>query len=491
MWSRECSEQTHGREDRTRLGRGFLWGFVRSHVEPFDHVTQCARDYIMRPLPDLLARPLARGESDEILASTQARRGHYLGNADSLKKFLGTDRRQRQTGTGRSTHIEMLPNDGLCARIGEQRAFEARCENTISVMSTSLSRLRFRSGLVFTARGKSSWGLGHVLSAVYAMHFVCRRLRRYCYLKFYDMEVHRLFGYANGELWSPTNEEVGRYGGTKRFDLTWDPLALLEQLHNETSALLHVRLTGKFPTQSSTWLPHSMPLRYTRRIGHQRLDRCFCRYVTQPLFHPSEVDAHAAATASVAYHLRTGFADVPDAFLQNTGAAQSLTSIAQWFKLACNFTVFSERTSFVFSDSPGLLTYLHRALPDLVRHNQKAASMKGPTRSWGVEFDEKIPSATDTVLAGMVPEIQYSYLSTFARPAMARSMCTWRATEIERRSCPQFTGVYVRDLYLQVGNADQSRPICLRSKLDANHPCKSVASRTCQKLFVEATAALL
>ena len=480
MWSRGCSEQMHGSERRRQFGQGFIWGFVRSHVEPFDQATRCTRDFIMRPLPDLLAKPLAPGESDEMLALSHERIGYRASPSDGLIKVLGT---------GPSTHGEMLPNDGLCARIGEQRAFEARCEASISDMNTSLRRLRFHSGLVFTVYGKSEWGLGHVLSIVYAMHFMCRRLRRYCYLSFYDMEVHRLFGYANGELWSPTNEELGRYGDSKRRKLVWgDPLTILEQLRNETSPLLRVTLTGQIPVQSSTWLPHSMPLRFTRRIGQQRLDRCFCRYVTQPLFPPSEADARAATTASVGYHLRTGFADVPDEFLQETGATPSLTSIAQWFKLACNFTVFKERTSFVFSDSPGLSTYLHRALPDLVRHNKQVANMKGPTRSWVVGFDEKIPSATDTVLAGMVPEIEYAYLSSFAQPAMARSMCTWRAIEIERRSCPRFTSVYVRDLYSQVGHTDHLRPLCLRSQIDNNHPCKNVRSSTCQKRFVEATA---
>ena len=480
MWSRGCSEQVHDSERRRQLGRGFIWGFVRSHVEPIDHETRCTRDFIMRPPADALAKPLKRGESDEILALTHRRINYRTPYSDGLIKVLGT---------GQSPHGEMLPNDGLCARVGEQRAFEARCGATISQMNTSLRRLRFRSGLVFTAQGKSLWGLGHVLSIAYAMHFVCRRLRRYCYLSFYDMEVHRLFGYANGELWSPTDEELSKYGDSKRLKLVWeDPLTILSRLRNQTAPLLRVTLTGQIPVQSSTWLPHSMPLRFNRRFGQQRLDRCFCRYVSQPLFHPSEVDARAASTASVAYHLRTGFADVSDNFLQETGATPSLGSIAQWFKLACNFAVFSERASFVFSDSPGLLTYLHRALPGLVRHNQQVASIKGPTRSWDASFEEKIPSAIDTVLAGMVPEIEYAYLSSFARPTMARSMCTWRATEIERRSCPRFTDVYVRDLYTQVSHVDHLRTLCVRWQLQAYHPCKNVTSSTCQQKFVEATA---
>ena len=481
MWSRGCSGQMKNSEHRRQLGRGFIWGFVKSRGAPLDYQTRCARDFIMRPAADLLAKPLQQGESDEILALTHRRNYYCPATSAHLINVLGTDR---------SPHGEMLPNDGLCARVGEQRAFEARCESTIRQMNISLRRLRFRSGLVFTVPGKSIWGLGHVLSIVYAMHFVCRRLRRYCYLSFYDMEVQRLFGYANGELWSPTDEELSRYGnGSKELKLSWkDPEWILELLRNETAPLLRVTLRGHLPTQSSTWLPHSMPLRFNRRLRQQRLDRCFCRYVSQPLFHPSEVDARAAATASVAYHLRTGFADVDDNVLNVTGAAPSLTSIAHWFKLACDFAVFSERTSFVFSDSPGLLTYLHRALPGLVRHNQQVASMKKPTRSWRARFEDKIPAALDTVLAGMVPEIEYSYLSSFAQPTMARSMCTWRATEIERRSCPRFTEVYVRDLYGQVSHEDHQRTMCIRWQLQAYHPCKNVISHMCQRKFVEATA---
>ena len=114
--------------------------------------------------------------------------------------------------------------------------------------------------------------------------------------------------------------------------------------------------------------------------------------------------------------------------------------------------------------------------------------MKGPTRSWSARFEVKIPSAIDTVLAGMAPEIEYAYLSSFSQPTMARSMCTWRASEIERRSCPRFTSVYVRDLYTQVSHADHLRTACVRWQLQADHPCKNVTSSTCQKLFVEATA---
>ena len=114
--------------------------------------------------------------------------------------------------------------------------------------------------------------------------------------------------------------------------------------------------------------------------------------------------------------------------------------------------------------------------------------MKGPTRSWNARFEEKIPSAIDTVLAGMVPEIEYAYLSSFAQPTMARSMCTWRTIEIERRSCPRFTEVYVRDLYMQVSHADHLRTLCVRWQLQAYHPCKNVTSSMCQQKFVEATA---
>ena len=474
MWSRECAEQVPQ--------RGYRWGFVRNHTQPFNHKEECKRDFVMRPRPEFLQQQLAPGESDEILQRSHERISYRVANSDGLIKLLGT---------GRSTHGQALQNDGLCAKVGEQRAFEERCRGSISTMNASLSRLRFRSGLVFVTppRQKSVWGLGHVLSIVYAMHFVCRRLRRYCYMSFYDMEIHKLFGYANGELWSPTPEELDRYGQSKHMWLQWDPMAIFTQLRNETSPLVRVTLMGQIPVDSSSWLPHSMPLRFDRRVGQLRLDRCFCRYVTHPLFPPSETDARAAATAAVSYHMRTGFADLTDEYLQETEAAPSWKSIGQWFNLACNYTIFSERTSFVFSDSPGLLAYLHRTLPDMVRRNQKVAGMTGPTRSWDATFADKIPSATDAVLAGMAPEIEYSYLSTFARPAMARSMCTWRATDIERRSCPRYSAVYVRDLYAQIGHSDHLRTMCLRWQMDSFHPCKNMVSRACQRSYVEATAA--
>ena len=63
-----------------------------------------------------------------------------------------------------------------------------------------------------------------------------------------------------------------------------------------------------------------------------------------------------------------------------------------------------------------------------------------------------------------------------------------RVTEIERRSCPRFTDVYVRDLYGQVSHEDHQRTMCIRWQLQAYHPCKNVISHMCQRKFVEATA---
>ena len=96
-------------------------------------------------------------------------------------------------------------------------------------------------------------------------------------------------------------------------------------------------------------------------------------------------------------------------------------------------------------------------------------------------------ASPDAVLAGMVAEIEFSYLSSFARPVVARSVCIFRASEIERRSCPDFTNIYVRDLYDQM-RRDFLRPVCMRRQMAANHPCKAISVRECTKSYVEATA---
>ena len=517
VWSRACQLQPRA---------SFRSGLFRNDPAAFD-AKLCKRDFVMQPKRRWFSEPLGPGESDEVLDKAHASIKYHVPLSDEIRTLLGTSVNGKD-GTWRGPHgpssvngkgggsggrrsvksardgggaaVVLRENDGLCARLGEQRAFETRCEAVIANMNATLRRQRHRRGLVFsTQRGMSSlWGLGHALSIVYVMHHVCRRVDRYCYLSIYDMDMHRLFGYANGELWSPTKEELAAYGSdVTRLRLYWTPSEdMVARLSKESASLVHVTLSGQLPVQGSSWLPHSLPIRYEGSDGsHEpaRFDRCFCRYVTAPLFPPTQAQQRAATGAAVAYHLRTGFADLPNGFMADINAVEQAPSHAhagKWFNLACDSAVFAERPSFVFSDSPGLVAYLHREYGGLVRHNARVARMTQPSRSWDSTFQNKVPSVTDAVLAGMVPEIEYSFLSSFARPAMARSMCTWRATELERRACSNYTSVYVRDLYMHIGHKDYMRNLCMRRQLMAYHPCKNVSSAECQRRFVLATAAV-
>ena len=127
-----------------------------------------------------------------------------------LAQLLGTYR----------THAllpSQLPAAGECARLGEPRAFASRCAAPSRALDHALSRARGRSGLVIEYVGRNVWGVGHVLTLVYALHYVCRRLRRYCYVRLWDSQLEELFTYANGESWAPPSDAalLAAYGACR------------------------------------------------------------------------------------------------------------------------------------------------------------------------------------------------------------------------------------------------------------------------------------
>ena len=50
----------------------------------------------------------------------------------------------------------------------------------------------------FEYQGSVGYGWGHVLSAAYALHWLCFASARYCHLQLHDLELARFFGYASG-----------------------------------------------------------------------------------------------------------------------------------------------------------------------------------------------------------------------------------------------------------------------------------------------------
>ena len=491
----------------------------------------------------------------------------------TLTEYLGTGRKN----FGQSEPWELpVDADSHCSADGEQAKFARQCASTIRYMDAALKATRHRRGLlVRLASPKPEWGWGHVLSTAMAWHFVCVRLHRFCYIEAFDSDLQRLFGYASGMLWAADSEELRPYGPSFAIvnqsrigRLYQNPLwgGLLAQLESHADKrLIELTIEGTPPFTSYRWLPYDLPLRFDRRalltptdaevlerclqmcVGRpsdasscesrclgrfewavSRLDRCFCRYVTQPLFEPSTYHRRAGSLP-VAFHLRTGYADISDEALQwwarrrsaditagakaatrsqRASASSAGASLRTWFDAACNGHRFASQSSWVMSDNPFLLRHLHersygdalihsnlRGVPRLTRMTAStSASSSGAdaneissTRVWRSSFEPKLETALDVYVAGLVPEIQVSPHTTFARPIVARSICTSRVVNLVRDgACPQWDAQFYRNLFSWAAS-----PIwpCVRAVLPAGHGCGALeptvqGGEVCQQYYI-------
>ena len=50
--------------------------------------------------------------------------------------------------------------------------------------------------------------------ALYRIHALCLRLHRYCYVKLFDTEFDKYFGYADGKPWGVNEVELASYSRT-------------------------------------------------------------------------------------------------------------------------------------------------------------------------------------------------------------------------------------------------------------------------------------
>ena len=111
--------------------------------------------------------------------------------------------------------------------------------------------LAVRSALVVVFEGKSEWGWGNLLPAVFAVHWMCMHAGRYCYVQVQDQELGSVLGYANGASWdAPLKQlkhEYGAFARIRRMDKPWLSRAswgnLTDQLrgHPAPLLLLHFR----------------------------------------------------------------------------------------------------------------------------------------------------------------------------------------------------------------------------------------------------------
>ena len=171
---------------------------------------------------------------------------------------------------------------------------------------------------MITFPGKSIWGHGHIVSAVYYLTHICRQLQRYCYLQFYETEMGQLLGYADGNTWDPTDEELALYPNRTNlvFNVPSDQLLdALSPQRNSSFALICVtmKLFSSLPYLSTRYIPY-MPWDRSNLLATSaivRLGRCFARFVTEP-----RVSLELASPVTV-YHMRTGFADFDDNALKH------------------------------------------------------------------------------------------------------------------------------------------------------------------------------
>jgi hypothetical protein len=351
------------------------------------------------------------------------------------------------------------PRPSLCKRLGEQPAFKLQCAARIAEMNAALAAAKGKRGLIIRFVGRGRWGIGHTLSHAFVLHYLCNRLRRYCYLELFDSELQRLFTYANGESWAPPAAAAVKYPGSvleitlkKKFT---SPLALYERLLNETAPLIRVKVLDGEPTVASDGLPWNLALvasassrpssshlpgltRDNNTVS--KIDRCFCRYVSQPAFgkagqavldaNEQKIIASSSENGGLALHIRTGFADVSDHIMtrsHQTHASPVRQETAVWFRAACDPATFRRLPSaYVLSDALGLVNYLVDTFPQLYASKRLAWPQVtqiygGSTRSWENGFDAKLMSVIDAVSAGFAGEVRFSRYSVMLKPVVARA----------------------------------------------------------------------
>eukprot|EP00966_Prymnesium_polylepis_P097937 2268484-Prymnesium_polylepis.1 len=394
--------------------------------------------------------------------------------------------------------------------------YRRACSSEHSQLSGDLSRWYGRRAAVIEYAGRSRWGLGHVLPAVLQAHALCRQLRRYCYVRMYDMDVGHVFGFANGMRWEPTSSELQRYDSHNVTNHTacaltglaaaWSggaetplgPAAALRRLRSDPAALLHIRCEGRIPfvDKSARMLPTLARDERAAEVGasRRRLTRCFCRFVTEPLF---ACDARRAA-ARVVYHLRTGYADVPNhdlrlfsrrsfwpaahlGFAPNASWLRAREERARWLKLGCPaLTAESLRATRVISDSP--------ALARLGSTDAKTRRLWTSTRSWGGSLSDTTKAARDMVcLGGLSERLFTSRTSAYTVPLVARSFCVREVLSVDDApsTCTEFNRLFPRDLYTH--SSTPAKYAKSQAALPAWHPCKAAPAAQCRARFLAAT----
>ena len=321
----------------------------------------------------------------------------------------------------------------------EHAEYIRRCSVTHDTLAKELTASHGQRALYFEfgLRGyrSSQWGLGHVLPAVFLMHDICRQLNRYCYIKVFNMDLHKLMKYAAHNLsWGvPDALELARYGTDRGAVQNGSHLLpfdgnLLQAFGTPVITRLRapdvasrrfVHLRTKLPPgefAGHLFLPVLPGERRTRLTN----PRCFCRFVTEPLIfytQPSTAAGGSSSAQDIVYHLRTGYADIPDMMLHELeaqragleGVQRAGLELARWVHLACPqpLAVTRLRDVTVLTDSPALRAVLQTEARPGLHDGQQRSGQNEPTRSWRAPFAAKTSAFADLVAASLVRPIPH------------------------------------------------------------------------------------
>lgn len=317
----ELSNVTNLMHVRTCVSRPFTW--MRRPAEPLPQnrafKPSCGRYGLAAPRQG--RKQKTRPPKNELAQSL----------SQGMAKFLGMPTDAPFNGPTPSSS---------CADWGEERAFRETCSEQIQTLDGHLAATRGRRAVFFEIGGLSEWGWGNLMPVVFALHWVCLHASRYCYIKLQDQQMGSVLGYANGDVWGADSEnDVYKLFGSSQnatkinhgFAWTlWRNSTRLEmlaqQLRDHEAPLIFAYFPSAYPIQANALLPflkgpERLPISSRAGAdgpwwsGARRMDRCFCRYVTQPRIQevvaklPSRLRAllsqYEAAPARVAVHLRT------------------------------------------------------------------------------------------------------------------------------------------------------------------------------------------
>ena len=185
--------------------------------------------------------------------------------------------------------------------------FQQRCGKLLHSWRAQRQAQRYSRGLVLRFRELkpfvvNNWGIGHQLLALYQLHELCLRTRRYCYISLYDVGLERYFGYAAGdgirdnigvkaaETWDPeAADELSRYPSRQSFAINcsiYERRGFIERVmlplvrSHDTSALLEINVSGYLPGRPNA---ASLPAWSSRRGRPVDVNRDYTELMTERL----------------------------------------------------------------------------------------------------------------------------------------------------------------------------------------------------------------